>query len=214
MEQNFQTSFIPKKPIVEERTVEARPVNFFVVVSIFIFFTILLASVGIYFYEKYLSGQIVQMDSTLNKAKSRFEPSKIVQLQVLNKRLRASTEVLAKHVAISPIFKVLQDITMKTVRYTKFSYDFSLDKAINVNIRMSGLAIGYRSIALQADLFGKNKNIINPIFSNLSLDDRGNVIFDLDFSVVTSFIDYKKMLEITNENSNNPVPVPIPNNVN
>ena len=60
---------------------------------------------------------------------------------------------------------------------------------------MSGQAIGYRSIALQADLFAKNKNLIDPVFSNLSLDDKGNVLFDLTFSVDQSFVNYKQVVK-------------------
>ena len=53
---------------------------------------------------------------------------------------------------------------------------------------MSGLAIGYRSVALQSDLFAQNKNLIDPVFSNLTLDDKGNVLFDLEFSVDPSLL--------------------------
>ena len=60
---------------------------------------------------------------------------------------------------------------------------------------MNGVAVGYRSVALQSDLFPKNRNIIDPVFSNLVLDERGNVTFDLDFSVDPTFVDYKEMLK-------------------
>ena len=62
---------------------------------------------------------------------------------------------------------------------------------------MSGLAVGYRSIALQSDLLAKEKNFIDPVFSNLVLDEKGNVLFDLEFSVDPSFVDYKQMLLTT-----------------
>ena len=68
---------------------------------------------------------------------------------------------------------------------------------------MSGQAIGYRSIALQSDLFttrDEGKNFIDPVFSNLTLDAKGNVLFDLEFSVDPSFVDYKQMLS-TEESS-------------
>lgn len=134
------------------------------------------------------------MQSNLNLAKNRFEPSKITELQVLDRRLRDSTEILSKHIAISPIFTALQGITMKTVRYTKFSYELGADESSKITVKMSGLAVGYKSVALQSDLFTKNKNIIDPVFSNLTLDDKGNVLFDLEFSVDPSFVDYKQML--------------------
>ena len=193
MEQNFQTSFIPKKPMIEERVVKTRSIGLLNVLSVFILFTILLVTVGLYFYKGIVTKSITQMENTLNLAKNRFEPAKIAELQVLDRRLRASSEILSKHIAVTPIFEALQAITMKTVRYTKFNYDFGQDKKIF--IQMNGMAIGYRSMALQSDLFTKNKNLIDPVFSNPTLDDKGNVLFDLEFSVDPSFVDYKQTLE-------------------
>ena len=95
------------------------------------------------------------MENDLNLAKNRFEPSKITELQVLDKRLRGSSEILSRHIAISPIFQALQTLTMKTVRYTKFSYSSGEDKKAKILVKMSGLAIGYRSVALQSDLFAQ-----------------------------------------------------------
>lgn len=194
MEQNFQTSFIPKKPMIEERVVSSHSVGLFTIISIFIFFAVVISSGGLYFYKGVLEKNIIKMNSDLTLAKNRFEPAKITQLQVLDKRLSAADSILSKHIAVSPIFKALQDTTMKNVRYTKFSYEFNTDKISNVIVKMSGQAIGYRSIALQSDIFAKNKYFIDPVFSNLSLDDKGNVLFDLEFSVDPSFVDYKKML--------------------
>lgn len=197
MEQNFQTSFIPKKPMVQERVIVTRSVGFFTIISIFILFTVLLASAGLYFYKGITIKNIAKMENDLNRAKNRFEPSRITELQVLDRRLRASSEILSKHIAVTPIFQALQTITMKTVSYTKFSYDFGVEPNPKIIIRMNGLAVGYRSIALQSDLFTTKeigKNLIDPVFSNLALDDKGNVLFDLEFSVDPSFVDYKTLL--------------------
>src|SRR3989344_3107791 len=177
MEQNFQTSFIPKRPVIEERAVGSKPISIFTVVAIFALFTTLLASGGLYFYLGVLAKSIVNMQNDLDLAKNRFEPAKIAEMQVLDRRLNASTEVLSRHIAVTPIFEALQDITMKTVRYTKFDYILGTGQDRNVTVRMQGQAIGYRSIALQSDLFTENKNLIDPVFSNLSLDDKGNVVF-------------------------------------
>ena len=205
MEPNFQTSFIPKKPIVQERVAPVLSIGFFSIIPIFILFTVLLASLAFYFYKGVLTKNITQMENSLNLAKNRFEPSKIVEFQLLEKRLHASSEILSNHIATTPIFQALSLITMKTVRYTKFSYDLGSassgqdgdKKNTKVFIKMNGVAVGYRSIALQSDLFSTKdigKNFIEPVFSNLTLDDKGNVIFDLEFSVDPSFVDYKQML--------------------
>lgn len=194
MEQNFQTSFIPKKPIIEERETSTRSVGFLAVISIFILFAVSLSTGALFFYQKILERNITQLESNLNLAKSRFEPTRITELQVLDKRLRSSTEILSKHIAITPIFEILQAVTMKTVRFTKFGYELGTEEGGKILVKMNGVAVGYRSVALQADLFTENKNLIDPVFSNLTLDDRGNVMFNLDFSVDPSLVDYKQML--------------------
>lgn len=203
MEQDFQTSFIPKKPILEDRAVAPRPISLFNIVSIFILFTMLVVTGGLFFYRTIVRKQITDMQASLNAAKHRFEPAKIAQLQVLDKRLKASTEILAKHVALTPIFTALERITMKSVRFTKFSYAVS-DADQKILVKMNGQAVGYRSVALQSDLFAKNKYLIDPIFSNLSLDDKGNVLFELNFSVDPTLVDYQQMLKTLADQSNNP----------
>ena len=180
--------------MIKDRDTVTKPFGFLFIISLFILFTVLLASGGLYFYKGVVAKNITSLENTLNLAKNRFEPTKISELQVLDKRLRASTEILSKHIAVTPIFKTLEQITMKTIRFNKFSYEFVTDKTTTVNVKMSGQAIGYRSIALQSDLFAKNKNLINPIFSNLTLDNSGNVLFDLDFSVDSNFVNYKQAL--------------------
>jgi len=192
MEPNFQTSFIPKKPMVAERATPTRSIGILTVIAIFILFAVLLSTGGLYFYKGVLTKNIADMTSQLDIAKNRFEPAKITELQVLDKRLRASSEILSSHIAVTPLFQALGLITMKTVRYSQFNYSFGDDGKID--IKMSGLAVGYRSVALQSDLFAQNKNFINPVFSNLALDNSGNVLFDLEFSVDPSFINYKQMI--------------------
>lgn len=183
--------------MVTERAIPERSVNLFMIISFFVLFTVLLATGGLYFYRGIMTKSVGDKESQLNLAKGGFEPAKVSQLQLLDKRLNAASEILSKHVAITPIFKALSDITMKTVRYTNFSYSLGDDKDAKVVIQMKGLATGYASVALQSDLFGtkdEGKNFIDPVFSNLTLDDKGNVLFDLQFSVDPSFVDYKQML--------------------
>lgn len=192
MDQNFQTSFIPKKPIIKERADLPQPVSIFLIASLFILITVLLATGGLYFYKQFLSNQIVAKDQSLTLAQNSFEPSKITELQVLDKRLRAATEILSNHITITPIFNVLGQLTLKSVRYTKFGYTLGTGQNITVDVKMSGQATSYEAVALQSDLFATNPNFIDPIFSNLTLDDSGNVLFDLEFSVDPSFVNYQK----------------------
>jgi len=194
MEQDFQTSFIPKKPIVPERAVATKPVGSLLVVALLILFTVLIAAGGLYFYKGLTQKKKESMEKNLLVAQARFEPARIAELQVLDKRLRAGAEILANHIAVTPIFEALQALTLKTVRFTNFSFELGEDRSIPIRVAMSGMAVGYRSIALQSDLLAKNKSFLEPIFSNLTLDKSGNVLFDLEFSVDPSFLNYQRTL--------------------
>ncbi len=187
--------------MIEERAVASQPIGFLLVVSIFALFTVIIASAGLFFYKNIINNNIKKMEASLETARNRFEPATITRLQTLDKRLKSSIEILDKHIVVTPIFSVLQEITMKTVRYTKFSYDFGTDKDAKVLVKMSGLAVGYRSIALQSDLFTKKADLIDPVFSNLTLDNNGNVAFDLEFAVKPSLVGYKESLKAAEENA-------------
>lgn len=203
MEPNFQTSFIPKKPIVRDTIRTPHTIGLLTVVAIFILFTVAAGTGALFFYKQIQTKKIASMKNNLDLAKSRFEPAKIEELQRLDKRLNASNKILSKHIAITPIFQGLQAITMKSVRFTKFSYTIGEEKNAKINVKMSGITLGYSFLALQSDLFAQNKNFIDPVFSNLALNEAGNVTFDLDFSVDPSFVDYKTMLLTETKNSEN-----------
>ena len=178
--------------MVAERAIPARSVGIVTVIAFFLLFTVLLATGGIYFYKGILGKNIAAMQNQLEVAKNRFEPEKITELELLDRRLRASTEILSRHISVSPIFQALSAVTMKTVRYTSFNYVLGDKEDAKVLIKMSGEAVGYRSVALQSDLFANDKNLIDPIFSNLMLNEKGNVLFDLEFLVDPAFVDYKR----------------------
>ncbi len=199
MDQNFQTSFIPKAPVADTRTAKARPTSFLLILSIFVFLSVGIAYAGLYFYKNILNQKVDSMKNELRIASSRFEGKKITELQELDKRLNASTYILSKHVATTPIFEALQASTLKTIRYTKFSY-VQGDTDNKILVKMSGQAVNYRAVALQADLLSKDKNILDPVFSNLSLDSKGNVIFDLSFSVSPSFVNYQQLVKTSISN--------------
>ena len=190
MDKEFQTSFIPKKPLAEERVVRERPVSIVTFLATIIFFATIVAGVGAYGYQVILAKQVKEMSASLETAKGAFEPTLLADLQTLDKRINASSDILTNHIAVSPIFRALQDLTLRSVRFTKFSYNFSKDG--DIEVKMSGLSPNYNyiTLALQSDVLAENKYIKNPVFSNLNLDEKGNVTFDLSFSVDASFVRY------------------------
>lgn len=184
MDNNFQTSFIPKKPLAEERAPVVPSTSIFSFIATLLFFAALASAAGMYFYESGLNKSIAGAKTSLASARDTFEPSLITKLKTLDRRLTSANLLLKNHIAVTPIFAALSASTLKTVQFTKFSYITPVDRTAPILIRMSGKARDYSSIALESDQLATNKNIHNPIFSNLSLDaTSGMVAFDLVFSV-------------------------------
>jgi hypothetical protein len=194
MDKEFQTSFIPKKTVIESPKKIRSGGGVVNLISFIVFLASLIAAGGAYFYRESVKTNIEEYKRSLAIAKNQFEPSLITELQILDKRLNAATTILDKHIAVSPIFVLLEEVTLPTVRYSDFSYE--VDTATNlVNVTMKGEAKGYNFIALQADLFDDNKFIKNPIFSDFVLDQTGNIDFNLTFSVDKSLVSYESFLD-------------------
>ncbi len=198
MDKEFQTSFVPKKPIIEKAATAHSGGGLsgaFNLIALIIFIASILAAGATYFYRGSLIDRVAEYKVSLERARGAFEPSLITELQVLDKRMRAATEILDNHVVVSPIFALIGEITLPTVRYSDFSYEFNEENKNLVDVIMTGEAKGYNYIALQADLFGDDKFIKNPIFSDFTLDQNGNVDFALTFSVDKSLVLYESYLE-------------------
>ncbi len=186
---NFQTSFIPKKPLAEERVAPPKHTSIFSFIATLIFFGSLASAGAIYFYKSSITKANLEKASQIQIARNSFEPDTIATLARLDRRITDAKKLLAGHIVVSPIFDALEINTLKSIQFTKFSYSTPVDPSAPVTVRMSGRARDYASIALQSDQLATNKNIHNSIFSNLALDAQtGSVSFDLVFTVDRSLV--------------------------
>jgi len=184
-------SFIPKKTLSEQGKKKRRTFGLFFGVSIIIFILTIAIAGATYSYRSFLENRISNMAQSLERAKQAFEPSLILELKRLNARINSASDTLANHIALSEFLGLLEGSTLKTVQFSRFDYEVSGDM---VQISLRGKARNYSSVALQSDLFGESKFIKNPIFSNLGLDQNGNVTFDVTADIDSSLILYKESI--------------------
>jgi hypothetical protein len=191
MDPQAQTSFIPKRALAEDRAPRQKTVSIFSFLATILFLASIAGAGAMYFYEHSLTAQVQSMQQELAKAKDAFEESFLQQLEIVDARLHAASDVLQNHITVTPIFTALQQSTLRSVQFTKFVYAVDgTGTSASVLVKMSGKAQSYNALALQNDQLTKNKYIRNPIFSNLTLDPQGNVLFDLSFSVDPKFVLY------------------------
>jgi hypothetical protein len=206
MENTFQTSFIPKKPLVTSEDIGARPhprVSILLFLSILLLASMLLSSAVLYVYKSSLIARVASLQESVTLAKESFEPQSIAELQLFDKRMNAAGQILASHTVLSPVFASLADLTIPQVQFTKLAIEPGINGK-NFVMRMSGLARDYKSIALQAQVFNgaKGKYFKDVAFSNLVLQNgkqnKGYVGFDISFSVDPALVSYDKTIFTTN----------------
>ncbi len=189
MDSKFQQSFIPKESLVGGMNFRVgQGLGIFALIAIVIF----LISVGAfgvaYFYKQSVAKEISKLDVDLARTREIFQPATIAEFKKLSNRLSVADKLLNNHPALSRVFDVLGEATLQSVYFNSF-YLAGADKGFSLALK--GVARNFSSVALQSDILGKNQAIKNPIFSNLNLDQKGNVVFDVTASVDSSLLSYK-----------------------
>jgi hypothetical protein len=176
------------------------------ILSVILLVVVGVASGGLFVYKNYLVKQKEVLSESLKKVRNSFEQDTIDELELYDKRVAASKQVLDAHIVLSPLFALLGDLTIPGVQYTKFNHDTN-EKGFFV--KMSGIARDYRSIALQADVFNtaKGRSFKNVVFSNLTKDKNGYVSFDIEFTVDSGLLSYQKNV-LTEESKAKTQPAP------
>lgn len=190
MDTKFQTSFIPKKAIKPEVTrARSESVSVFMLIAIILFILSLAVAGGVFAYKKVLIGRIDKMNIQLSQAKNSFEPESIKKWGRLSQRIESTRKVLASHTVVSPVFSLLENATLASVKFDSFSYELK-DNGVS-SLFMTGKANTFGSVALQSDVFGQEPFIKNPVFSDLNPDQNGAILFKFNSTLDGALVSYK-----------------------
>ncbi|MES2225098.1 MAG: hypothetical protein V4478_03885 [Patescibacteria group bacterium] len=201
MEPIVSTSFIPKRPVSTEPVRTAHSSAAVGLLSLITFIVVIgtgAAFAGVYFYQQSLVSQKAKLQAQITQAQEGLGTSFVTDMKRLSNRIAGVRTVIENHVVVSPIFAALQATTLQSVQYKSFSYTFTTDtgtsaKLIQVNI--TGVARNYATLALQSDAFAKSSLIRNPVFSNLTVEDKTQqVAFKLTFTVNSSDLSYQTFI--------------------
>lgn len=197
MESGIQSSFIPQD--ASRPTQAPRPqrsdgltdLGFLVGLVLFVASASLAGAV--FLYKQYTESSLGSKSTQLERAKEAFEPALIHELTRLDDRMRAADTILSSHVAPLSLFDALQQTTLTTVSFKSMS--FELVDSQNIQVKMSGVAQGVNSIALQADLFSKSGVLTNPIFSDIDRQADG-VHFNMSALVNPAAVSYLRTTQV------------------
>jgi len=199
MEVKMQTSFIPKKPIVENRS-GGSGISLFLLLSIIIFIVSIFLALGIWVWRESLVKQIEKSKLSLSAAKEKYEETTINSLIRLNDRIEESNSLLSRHLAVSPVFTLLEKNILRNVRLNDLKFVYNSNNKIK--IELSGIASSYDVLSKQSDAFGSanlREFISEPVISNFSPTETGGVSFNFSATVDPKLVSYANTLvEINN----------------
>jgi hypothetical protein len=198
METKFQTSFIPKTNLAPVASTTKRSMGFFSFISTIIFFISVVVAGGAFGWHKYLDTSKAKIKDSLERNIKSFEPQTIDEYYRLNNRIDAAKQLLSKHVAVSYVFDFLSEQTIQSVKFNDFKYD--VDSLGIATLTMNGEAKSYNAVAYQSEVFGRERALKTPLFSNLDLDTVGNVTFNFTTKIDPGFITYTRKANKINSN--------------
>lgn len=199
MDTKFQTSFIPKKPVIISGANVGGAKSFSLIsfIGTFIFIVTLVASAGVFAYKNYITNSLENKRQELAQAKSSLDITLVKDLIALDARFNALRQLLNSHVAPSRFFSALESVTLRNIRFNTLKYTTDTN---GTKIDMTGQARSYASLAAQSDKFAEIKEKVSTaLFSGLDVDDKGNVKFNLSAMVVPQSISYKVSAETASQ---------------
>jgi hypothetical protein len=189
MDPRFQTSFIPKKPIVAQaRTVAPSSINLITLIATVLFIGVIALAGAAFFYKGLLVKQIEADKATLDRARDAFDPKLIAQIVRLDTRIETARKLMASHIAVNPLFEFISSITLQSVRFKDFSFSYA--GADKIQVSMTGQARNYASVALQSDELYKQKTLQNVTVSDMTLDQSGIISFKVSALVDSKLLSY------------------------
>ncbi len=204
METKFQTSFIPKKPIVQDSSAYHAPVStsIFMMIALLLFAVSLGGAIFTFVAKGVLMGIQRQHQTDLAENEKRFNVPLIEDLKKANAKIDFAKQLIQNHSAVSEALNIVAALTAEKVFFTEFVLVAPAKSGADTSykISMKGIADGFNSIAFQSDVFGSsskygtNKVVKNPILSDLTTDESGNVRFNFTGEIIPADISYEKVL--------------------
>lgn len=199
---NFKTSFIPKQAVVDNPARPSRPISLVSTVAFVILLLSAALAAGAYGYRELLDNEINRacpdpssvetagcgLVASLEKERQALDDALLIEFRRLDAKLNLAEKLIDRHIAVLPILDLLEAETLETVRYDSLDYE-------DGTMQITGLAKSYEDIAVQSNVFDKEKLISGFIFSDLDLDANGNVVFKLAITVDERLLDYELSLQ-------------------
>ena len=162
-------SFIPKQGSAKRvRQTASRQVHILTVVSYVLFVATLVASMGVFFYNRYLdkrlNGEVEKLSSDIGG----FSEADMDTVREFNIRLHQAQGRIDKSISITSVFGALEDATLKSVAISELTITREDDSQILVKAKVN--TDSFDASLFQRGVYERNSVIKNVEITDLTLD--------------------------------------------
>jgi len=196
MEPKFQTSFIPKKPIMSADGSSGisvvRTTNIFSIIATVVFIMTVLVAGALFLYKTTIEGQIEAAKQEVEQAKESYGPEIIQKLIDASTKIQTANELLEQHVVVSEVMKELERLTVRRLRFDDFLY-----KKVNgvPTLTMKGEVQNYNALAQQQEIFNNSTYMKNPEFAGFNLQENGFINVNFSAELDPSIVSYRRLVD-------------------
>lgn len=208
---NAQSSFIPESdtlnPPGNSGSSRRGGGNYLVLISLGLLIVVILLAGGLFIYKQNLQSTLAERSQSLEQKRSAFDPGLINELGAVETRVNTAQTLVDNHLAFTPIFSVVESVTLSSVQFNEMEVSYneaggagpqanSDNQASSggVTVTLAGVGPGYATIALQSSELAEHDKIQNPVLSDFSLNNEGNVEFSVEFNVPEEEVLYKNTI--------------------
>jgi hypothetical protein len=220
MDEQFRSSFIPKKPLVNRDGSKAgfdyygrRRSSGSSTVAVISFFILVLSLIALgvtHLLVWLVDRDIARIQVALQDQRVQFQPDEINTFKQFDNRLKLAESVLANHTVPSEVLSLLSATTLPTVRFTSFNFaeEFVENTGTGTagappqtgstprfTVSLEGDAGGFRDIVLQAGEFEEDTRIKSSSFSDFRSNEAGRVSFSVELVLDPKLVHYPSFVE-------------------
>lgn len=192
VETRFQTSFIPKKPVVSGVAYrgEHQGMSLLSIIALILVILAGLASLGLFLYGQFLKSNIAKIEEDLNQVRLSLDQTALNIFTTLGAKTASAENMLQRHTSFSAITDFLGEITLKNVRFKDLAFEAS--PGSQGSLVLKGEAQSYSALASQVDALKNVENVDSLSVSGLILDESGNVAFELKLKIKPDLFAYSR----------------------
>lgn len=182
---------MPRQPVNTPRK-KKLGTNVFLLIAGAIAGVSVLLSGAVLGYEFYLKESLASKTAQMEQAQREIDIDRVEGFIRLKNRLSSVKQLLDEHIELTNFLDVLEQRTLKTVRFSSLTVSVSADRS--AIIQMEGVARSFNALAAQSSELAAEKRIKRAIFSNIAVNEDDTVRFSLSATLDSRLITSAEIL--------------------